>query len=186
MITDAKDEKEKTLDAVTTPISKEKKGATVKTTPEVQDIDLGFVEKRKFRIGGDYNRILELNVSDMNIYARYSKAYPKLQALAEDAKKQVATIPDDDDVKALDSLAKVLEDIDKSMREQIDFIFDTNASEVCAPSGNMFDPVEGSFRFEHIINRLASLYETGFMEEINKFKQKTAKHTSKYQKKYHN
>ena len=38
--------------------------------PDVVDVDLGFVEKKRFRIAGDYNRMLELNVSDLNIFAR--------------------------------------------------------------------------------------------------------------------
>ena len=49
--------------AVNTPISE----------PEVVDVDLGFVEKRKFRIAGDYNRMLELNVSDLNIFAKVAQ-----------------------------------------------------------------------------------------------------------------
>lgn len=148
---------------------------------EIQDIDLGFVEKKKFRIGGDFNRMLELNVSDMNIYSRFKVAYPKLQELASDATKKVQEISTDDD-EALDKIADVLTEIDNKMRNLIDEIFDTNASEVCAPSGNMFDPVDGQFRFERIIEKLSQLYTTGFEDEIKKFKAKT----SKYTKKYHN
>ena len=151
---------------------------------EIQDVDLGFVEKRKFRIAGDYNRMLELNVSDMNIYSRYTKAYPELQKLAEEAAGMATDIDLESD-DSLSNIASFLESIDKKMREQIDYIFDTNASEVCAPSGNMFDPVNGEFRFERIISTLATLYTTGFEDEISKFKKKTSKHTSKYTKKYH-
>ena len=61
-------------------------------TPEIQDIDLGFVEKRKFRIAGDYNRMLELNVSDMNIYSRFTQAYPKLQDFAKKASEKLDKI----------------------------------------------------------------------------------------------
>ena len=169
-------------------IDEEKKRAKsepIPTTPDIQDVDLGFVEKKKFRIAGDYNRMLELNVSDMNIYSRYTQAYPKLKQFAEDACKKVETINVDDD-DAMEKIADFLTDIDSQMREQIDFIFDTNASEVCAPSGNMFDPINGEFRFEHIIGVLSKLYTTGFEDEIAKFKNRTSKHTSKYTKKYHN
>lgn len=154
--------------------------------PEIQDVDLGFVEKRKFRIGGDYNRILELNVSDMNIYSRFTKAYPQLQELSDDATKKVSSISvETDDDEALKQVSDILEEIDNKMRDLVDYIFDTNASEVCAPSGNMFDPVNGSFRFEHIISTLSKLYLTGFEDEVEKFKKKTAKYTNKYTKKYH-
>lgn len=155
------------------------------TDPDITDIDLGFVDKKKFRISGDYNRMLELNVSDMNIYSRFTKAYPKLQEFAKEASEKVQKIDLQSD-DAMTEIADFLTEIDSQMREQIDFIFDTNASEVCAPSGNMFDPVNGSFRYEHIIDTLAKLYTTGFEDEIKKFKNKTSKHTSKYTKKYHN
>ena len=159
--------------------------------PEIKDIDLGYVERQKFRIGGDYNRILELNVSDMNIYSRFTQAYPKLQEFAKEAQKKVESIPadkvesEDVDLDSLDKIGVFLTDIDTEMRKLIDFIFDTNASEVCAPSGNMFDPVEGRFRYDRIIDVLSNLYTTGFNEQIKKFENKVSKHTDKYTKKYH-
>lgn len=169
-------DKEEAKKAEVNPINKE---------AEITDVDLGFVDRRKFRFNGDFNRILELNVSDMNIYSRYTQAYPKLQKFAKEASERVQKIDVDAD-DAMQEIAKFLTDIDTQMREQIDYIFDTNASEICAPEGNMFDPVNGSYRFEHIIDTLAKLYTTGFESEIAKFKNKTSKHTSKYTKKYHN
>jgi len=162
-------------------------------TNDIQDIDLGFVEKKKFRIAGDFNRMLEINVNDMNIIVRYKEVIPKLKAFAEEAKKKIEglAIPEEGEDKdfgleEMDKFADFLNDIDKQMRGLIDYLFDTNASEVCAPSGNMFDPVDGEFRYEKIIATISKLYTTGFDEEIKKFEQKTSKYTSKYQKKYHN
>lgn len=155
--------------------------------PEVTDVDLGFVEKKRFRINGDYNRMLELNVSDLNIAARLKKGYPQLKALLEEAQKKINDIPldDGDNAKALNEIADALTDIDNKMRAIIDTIFDTNASEVCAPSGNMFDPVNGQYRFERIIDTLSSLYSTGLEEEFNKIKNRVNTKTSKYTSKYH-
>ena len=153
----------------------------------VVDVNLGFVEKRKFRINGDYNRMLELNVSDLNIASRLSKGYPKLKTLLAEAQDKVTSIPDDEDSeKELANLADALTDIDNKMRAIIDEIFDTNASEICAPSGNMFDPVGGQYRFERIIDTLSHLYTTGLDDEFQKIKNRVEKKTSKYTKKYHN
>ena len=150
----------------------------------VQDIDLGFVEKRRFRINGDYNRMLELNVSDLYITKRLKESYPKLQNLLEEAKTKISQIPDDeDDMKMLGALADSLEEIDLKMREIIDYIFDTNASEICAPSGTMCDPVNGGYRFEWIIGKLATLYSTGLDDEFNKLKNRVENKTKKYTKK---
>lgn len=158
--------------------------ATAKTEPDVVDVDLGFVEKRKFRICGDYNRMLELNVSDLNIFARLNEGYPKLSALMDEAKEKITSIPDDGDTaERLGMFADRLTEIDAEMRKIIDFIFDANASAVCAPSGNMFDPVGGQWRFERIIDKLSDLYANGLNNEFKQLKDKVEKKTSKYTKK---
>ena len=69
------------------------------------------------------------------------------------------------------------------MRKIIDFIFDTNASEVCAPSGNMFDPVGGQWRFERIIDKLSDLYANGLNNEFKQLKNRVESKTAKYTKK---
>lgn len=160
--------------SVTTPI----------TEPDVVDVDLGFVEKKRFRICGDYNRMLELNVSDLNIASRLKTGYPKLKTLLAEAQTNMGSIPDDlEEEKLLGELADKLTEIDTEMRKVIDYIFDTNASEVCAPSGNMYDPVGGQFRFERIIEKLATLYTNGLDKEFEQLKNRVEGKTSKYTKK---
>ena len=61
-------------------------------------------------------------------------------------------------------------------------IFDSNVSEICAPSGSMYDPINGQFRFEHIINVLAGLYETDIESELTSIAKRVQKHTNKYSK----
>lgn len=150
--------------------------------PDVIDVDLGFVEKKKFRINGDFNRMLELNVSDLNVFSRLKTDYPKLDKLLKEAQEKITSIPEDkeDDVVFLGKLADTLDDIDAQMRTLIDHIFDTNASAICAPSGNMFDPVGGQWRFERIIDKLTTLYANGLNAEFNKIKTNVEKRVSKY------
>ena len=131
--------------------------------------------------------MLELNVSDLNIANRLKVGYPKLQKLLKEAQDKVKSIPDSEDrVELLNNLADRLSEIDKEMRDIIDEIFDTNASEICAPVGTMYDPVGGQFRFERIIEKLAALYTNGLSSEFNKMKNRVEKRASKYTKKYHN
>ena len=151
----------------------------------IVDVDLGFVEKKRFRIAGDYNRMLELNVSDLNIFSRLKSGYPKLNNLLEEARNKMLSIPDDldDNDETISRIADNLTEIDAKMREIIDYIFDTNASEVCAPSGNMFDPVDGEWRYVRIIDKLSALYTNGLHTEFNKIKANVEKKASKYTKK---
>lgn len=151
----------------------------------IVDIDLGFVEKKKFRINGDFNRMLELNVSDLNVFARLKEGYPKLKELLLEAQAKIESIPDegDDEGEMIAKIADTLTEIDKKMRGLIDYIFDTNASEICAPSGNMYDPVNGEWRYVRIIDTLSSLYTNGLNAEFDKMKKNVEKRTSKYTKK---
>lgn len=155
----------------------------VANVQDVVDVDLGFVERKKFRIAGDYNRMLELNVSDLNITQRLTVGYPKLKTLCTEAQDKILSIPDTDDkFEGLEELAKCLTEIDKEMRKCIDEIFDANVSETCAPSGNMYDPVNGQYRFERIIDVVTTLYTNGLNAEFEKLKNRVESKTSKYTK----
>lgn len=155
------------------------------TNDNIIDIDLSATRKKRFRINGDNNRILELDTSDFSIIKRLNTIYPKLNKLMQEA-AQVMSVDDGDDVSAEESIAKAsdaLTDIDNKMREYLDELFDTNVSEVCAPSGSMYDPFAGKFRYEHIIETLSSLYENNFNREFNLMRERVQKHTDKYTRK---
>ena len=150
-------------------------------TAEAKVTDLSFSTRKAFRIDGDDNKILKLDVSDMNVIARLNDAYPKMQALAEEAVDRLSNSDDTDtEDGGLGNLAEVLKDIDKKMREQIDFVFDADVSVKCAPTGNMYDPVNGEFRFEHIIDVLSSLYANNLTAEFKTMQAKIKKRTAKY------
>ena len=65
----------------------------------------------------------------------------------------------------------------------IDFIFDSNVSEICAPTGNMFDPVDGTYRFERIIDKLTGFYTTGLDNEFKKVKNRVENKAKQHIKK---
>lgn len=158
---------------------------------DVQDLDLSAIRKKRFRIDGDNNRILELNTSDMNIIVRLRDNYPKLTELANkvaelkysDETESESEELTDAELQELFDFSTKFESIDNEMRNIIDRIFDSNVSEVCAPSGSMYDLLNGQFRFEHIIDRLTKLYETNISDEYKKMDQRIRKHTDKYTKK---
>lgn len=147
---------------------------------EIIDLDLGKVKKKKFRINGDPNKILELNTSDVNIVTRLNKIYPKLKKLQEDALTFSEEELSDNTEEALNRFATKLEGIDEKMSKLVDEIFDANVSETCKDGGSMYDPFDGMFRFEHIINTLSKLYEGAFTTEFEKMRSRIDKHTGKY------
>lgn len=158
------------------------------STSNFVDLSLDAVRKKRFRIDNDDTRILELNTSDLNILVRLREAYPKLVALAEEAFKnlpEVENSSDDYDFvndEATNTVIDTLRNADETMRNLIDYIFDSNVSDICVPSGSMYDPINGQFRFEHIINILAGLYEHDVSAEMSKISKRVQKHTDKYTK----
>lgn len=146
-----------------------------KKNTNVIDIDLSVTKKKQFRIDGDDSRIIELNTSDMTIIERLNEVYPKLESLSA----KTAELSSDD----VESGIKTLKDIDKEMRELLDYTFDSPISSACAPDGSMYDLFNGEFRFEHIITVLLNLYEENITKEFNSMEKRINKHTAKYTKK---
>lgn len=158
-------------------------------TPEIDknlefdgDIDLSVTRKKRFRIDRDNNRFLELNVSDMGILTRLDNLYPKLEKLSQDASLKQLNQLEESDERVITKLSNALIKIDMEMRKILDEIFDSNVSEICAPNGTLFDPFNGEFRFEHIIDVLTKLYENNLNSEFKKMSAKIKKKTSKYTK----
>lgn len=152
---------------------------------EIIDLDLSVTKKKKFRFDHDDTRIIELNTSDMGIIGRISEAYPKLTALQDKASKMMEGLHDDDayledDLKLIGAR---LSEVDNEMRQIIDEIFNADVSAKAAPDGSMYDPFNGTYRFEHIITLLMSQYEKNLQDEYAKIERQVKSHTEKYTKK---
>lgn len=174
-----------------TPVEKKhsKKKEKVVSMPElpnneeedVIDIDLSITNKKRFRIDGDNKRILYLNTSDFGVISRLKETYPKLTSLASDVSGEEFDIKSDDtEYEKLEKASRFVDTIDQKMRKLVDYIFSSNVSEVCAPDGTMYDLFNGKFRFEHIIEKLADLYDKQVRSEYSKMSSRMKKHTSKY------
>lgn len=152
-------------------------------TEDVQDIDLTSIQKKRFRINGDNDKILELNTSDLNIVARLGESYPKLNKFMDEVQSKLDELPDASTIENEEDFKKfsdLLKELDNKMRTEVDYIFDAPVSEVCASDGNMWDPIDGAFRYEHILEKLSKLYENNFNEEFARMKAKVNMKTQKY------
>lgn len=148
------------------------------TSNNIIDIDLSVTRKKRFRIDGDDNRIIELNTSDMTILNRLDESERRLRELADSTNTDLTG----DDKSDKDIVSKLLE-TDKEMRDIIDYLFDSPVADICAPDGSMYDPFNGKYRFEHIMETLFTLYEQNISDEIKKMRRNVQKHTDKYVKK---
>lgn len=150
---------------------------------DIIDISLESVRRKRFRIDKDDNRILELDTTDLSIVDRLQTAYDKLTEAVNNAFNNVdMSEPEDIDIKNeyVTNFVDSLKTADLDIRSIVDSIFNSNVSEICAPTGSMLDPINGKFRFEHIFDILIPLYETDIASEMTKFNARIQKHTSKY------
>lgn len=142
---------------------------------KIIDVDLSVTRNKRFRIDGDDDRIIELNTSDMTILNRINDADKKLRELAD-----YATFDVEDTAENQEEAIMKLINTDKQMREIIDYLFNSKVADICAPNGSMYDPFNGKYRFEHILETLFALYEKNINDEYKKMKKNVEKHTNKY------
>ena len=148
---------------------------------EIRDISLS--KKKTFTIDGDLTRTIQLDTSDMNLLVRLEEVYPDMEKLAVEAQDRISkskVVKEDGDDSESEYLTEILKDIDKKMREKMDYIFASPIIDICEPKGNMYDPVGGEFRFEHIISVLTALYANDISAEFKRMQDRVKKHTAKY------
>ena len=171
------EKKNKEQEVVETPVEE------TKVEDDIIDIDLSATARRKFRINGDNSKLVELNPSDLSIITRIDTAEKKLKGCIESLQK-LADAPSETD-EEIKALGNQFSKVDDEMRKLVDYIFQSNVSEVCVPKGqgSMYDPFDGKYRYEHIIEALLNFYQGNIQNEYKKMRTTVAKKTSKYTKK---
>lgn len=144
------------------------------------ELDLSATRKKRIRINGDNNRILELNIADMNVIVRLKDNYPKLIKIANKVTKLQDKMEGESMEDEINKMGDAMKSMDTEMRELVDNIFNSNVCEVCAPDGSMYDLFNGKFRFEHIIEKVSELYGANMNSEFKAVRARINKHTGKY------
>ena len=101
-------------------------------TEDVVDINIDGIKRTKFRINGDNDAIIELNLSDLGIMQRLEEGMKKLS----EEMSAIANISNDDE-----DLSEKMKQADQKMREYVDYIFDYPVSAACVKYGTMYSRV---------------------------------------------
>lgn len=146
-------------------------------------IDLSALDRTKVLINDREDRYVMLDLSDLNVPTRFEEVSPEVEKILIG----IGSFAEDtaEDEKA-DVLKEQIIEGDKKIRSYIDYIFDSNVCEVCAPSGTMLDMIDGKFRWEYILEALSGLYSDHIELEFNKVMSRIKTHTDKYTKKKKN
>ena len=158
---------------------KTKKASEIVENDNIIDIDFSPIKKKRFRLDGDNTRVIELNTSDLNIAIRLEEVYQKLLDLTLRASDKIENLNKQDEENSAATL-QLLKDLDTEMRDLINYLFDSDVADKAAPEGSMYDPINGKFRFEYVIERLANLYENNLSKEYELMQKRMNKHTAKY------
>lgn len=158
-------------------------GLTDKDSSGIVDIAIPQIEKTRFRINGDNDKVIWLNTNDTNILKRLDTGYQDLFNLSKDVSELDGV--DTDNEEYMKHLTSELDKLDKAMKDKLDYIFDEKISEIILGTNSAYDVKDGKFMFEHIIETLGDLYATSFADEFAKLKKRVNenKHTTKYTKK---
>lgn len=153
----------------------------------VINLDLSETARTKIWVNGDNTRILELNLTDMGIVARAKDAKDKLDELQEEANSLASSdVPDsietEEDEKKVDEAIEKFRAINQKMKDLVDGIFDYPVCDVCCDGGSMYDPINGQYRYDYIIDKLMKLYGDQWEKEKKLRKQQMVHHTAKYTK----
>lgn len=149
----------------------------------VINLDMHEAARTKIWVNGDNQKVLELNLSDLGVSARFNDVYPKLMALQDDISNMLEEEkPEDADDERMTELVSQFRKVDKKMRDYVDYIFDFPVCGICCDGGSMYDLVGGQYRFEYIIEKLSKLYDDRFTFEDKKLRDRMKSHTAKYTK----
>lgn len=148
---------------------------------DTMNIRVRGAEKKRFCINGNPDNVIEINTSDTGIIERLESAYNNLLELGEKAVTIKAGDIDINSEKSGEFFTQLAE-IDKKLSETLDYIFDAKVAAACSGGGKMYDPVDGFFRFEAILDDLMTVLQEDLQAEFEKIAKKRAEHTAKYKK----
>ena len=138
--------------------------------------DLSFDEEYKeFSINGDENRVIRFNPSDMAIIKRLEEAKNKISesmAIKDDIELDNEGKP----VDSLENYSKVISHIDNVIKEQINYIFDSDVANVVFGNQSPLANIKGKPLYERFMESV--------MPEIKKAVEEEAKESRKRVEKY--
>lgn len=159
---------------------------------EKNNINLNINTKQKFTIDGDRRRVVELDTHDLALVNRLSESIKKMNALKDEWEKlgDLSSEPEELTEGEVDeALLKEVADfsdqfaiIEAKMRSIVDYIFDCEGlCQTVLGGASIFSPVNGTYKFEQIIDVFTGLYEDTIEAEAKKINKRTVEaKTSKY------
>ena len=139
--------------------------------------DLSFDEGYKeFSINGDENRVIRFNPSDLAIIKRLEEAKNKISesmAIKDDIELDNEGKP----VDSLENYSKVISHIDNVIKEQINYIFDSDVANVVFGNQSPLANIKGKPLYERFMESVMPEIKKAVEEEAKESRKRVAKYT---------
>lgn len=137
------------------------------------NFDEGYKE---FSINGDESRVIKFNPSDMAIIQRLQEAKDNISK-AMDIRGDIELDDEGKPVTTLENMAKVVKHIDDTIKQQINYIFDYDVSDVVFGKQSPLANIKGEPLYVRFLESVAPVISEGIKEEREKSKKRVQKYT---------
>ena len=131
---------------------------------------------KEFSINGDENRVIRFNPSDLAIIKRLEEAKNKISesmAIKDDIELDNEGKP----VDSLENYSKVISHIDNVIKEQINYIFDSDVADVVFGNQSPLANIKGKPLYERFMESVMPEIKKAVEEEAKESRKRVAKYT---------
>ena len=159
------------------------------------NLNIGITSKARFTVDGDINKVIEFDPSDVYVVNRLSESMSKLSEITEkwislmaSTSNQIANFDNvDDAMKSTKDFSACFKAYEKEMRDTINYIFDGDIADTLLGNASSFSPINGKFKYEHLIEKMLDCYDMNIKSEVPQFnRQNIYKHTHSNKSKRNN
>lgn len=137
--------------------------------------------RKSFTINGDPEKIISFNPTDTNLLVRYEQVKKTIE-------KAIKDMPEETDMKEeiseenLKKTSAILKKTDKLIKEQLNYLFDTDVSKVVFGNMNALSMANGEFLAVRFISAIEPIMKKEVLSAAKASEKRIAKHTAKYKK----
>jgi hypothetical protein len=132
---------------------------------------------KEFSINGDESRIIRFNPADFSIIERIKVAYDEIEK-ATNLKEDIELNPDGTAVDELGQAAEIVKSINDTIKNQIDYIFNSPVSEAAFGNQSPLGMVKGIPLYERFLNAIIPVVEKEVKSEMAASQKRISKYTS--------
>lgn len=131
---------------------------------------------KEFTINGDENRVIRFNPSDIAILKRLDEAKNKILE-AMQVEKDIELDVEGKPIETLENASKVVKHIDDTIKEQINYVFDYNVSDVVFGKQSPMANIKGLPLYVRFMESVKPVIESAMKEEAEKSRKRVNKYT---------